>query len=333
MTLTVSDTEIDHLLQIAQQQGQIQRYADSLETTLSGQIHPLGKGRLQLFRLRPGLRVRILEFQSQQKFSLNHCHSKAFPLTLAFQVKGDYQVTTYGVKTNYWERAGENYLFFLPGTREVETCEANEHISTIRLRLDPELLLDLCEGLLDSLPYHLKALEHPAHLQPFHCPVGKTSPAMQSVLHQMLHCPYRGATKRLYLESKALELVALQFGQLTQVARVAPKNCLKSQDIERIYAARDLLIARFDNPPSLIALAHQVGLNDYKLKQGFRQVFDTTVFGYLNDYRLQQARQLLETQNLTVTGVAQAVGFANRSHFAAAFRRKFGVNPGQWGCN
>jgi AraC-like DNA-binding protein len=43
---------------------------------------------------------------------------------------------------------------------------------------------------------------------------------------------------------------------------------------------------------------------------------------------MERSRQLLQEGNLTVTGVARAVGYANRSHFAAAFRRKFGVNPG-----
>lgn len=75
-------------------------------------------------------------------------------------------------------------------------------------------------------------------------------------------------------------------------------------------------------------LAREVGINDYKLKIGFHEVFDTTVFGCLYEYRMERSRQLLESGNLTVTGVARAVGYANRSHFAAAFKRKFGVNPG-----
>lgn len=82
-----------------------------------------------------------------------------------------------------------------------------------------------------------------------------------------------------------------------------------------------------DQPPSLINLARQVGLNDCTLKRGFRQVFGKTAFGYLHDYRLEQARQLLQERELNISEVAHTIGFASRSYFAAAFRKKFGVSP------
>lgn len=82
-----------------------------------------------------------------------------------------------------------------------------------------------------------------------------------------------------------------------------------------------------ENPPSLLDLARQVGINDRKLKQGFRQVFGTTVFGYLHDYRMEQARLLLIEQKLAIALVAHTVGYSHLSHFATAFRKKFGVNP------
>jgi AraC-like DNA-binding protein len=74
-------------------------------------------------------------------------------------------------------------------------------------------------------------------------------------------------------------------------------------------------------------LARIVGINDCKLKAGFRQVFGTTVFGYLHDCRMERSRQLLEAGEMSVTEAARAVGFVSRGHFAAAFKRRFGVNP------
>ncbi|WP_238393438.1 helix-turn-helix transcriptional regulator [Myxacorys almedinensis] len=81
------------------------------------------------------------------------------------------------------------------------------------------------------------------------------------------------------------------------------------------------------NPPSLLALARQVGLNDCKLKQGFQQVFHTTAFGYLRHYRMERARQLLMDSEVSIEQVAKMVGYSDRSRFAAAFRKEFGVNP------
>ncbi|MEH2463941.1 helix-turn-helix transcriptional regulator [Nostoc sp.] len=55
--------------------------------------------------------------------------------------------------------------------------------------------------------------------------------------------------------------------------------------------------------------------------------FGTTVFGYLHDYRMEQARQLLLSGQMKIEQVAQIVGYVNRSRFANAFRKKYGINP------
>ncbi|MGG6266564.1 helix-turn-helix domain-containing protein [Leptolyngbya sp. AN03gr2] len=109
-----------------------------------------------------------------------------------------------------------------------------------------------------------------------------------------------------------------------------PQPCkkLKPEEVDRIHAARKILLQRLDNPPSSMELARRVGLNDRALKQGFWACFGTTTFNYRHHYLLDQARQLLATGDLRVEEVSQQVGFSNRSYFAEAFRKKFGVNPG-----
>lgn len=76
-----------------------------------------------------------------------------------------------------------------------------------------------------------------------------------------------------------------------------------------------------------MTLARQVNLNDYKLKVGFKSVFGTTVFGCLHQHRMETAQQLLSQGHLNVKEVAQQVGYASQSRFAAAFRKQFGLNP------
>jgi AraC-like DNA-binding protein len=105
------------------------------------------------------------------------------------------------------------------------------------------------------------------------------------------------------------------------------KSPISRDDRDRIHFAREILLQRLADPPSLVELARLVGLNDYKLKAGFRQVFGTTVFGYLRQERLEKARQLLQAQDISVTAAAAAVGYSSQGHFAAAFRKQFGINP------
>lgn len=102
---------------------------------------------------------------------------------------------------------------------------------------------------------------------------------------------------------------------------------LKPDDIERVHYAKEILHANFDNPPSTAQLARQVGLNECTLKRGFRACFNTSIFGYLRQYRMEQAKILLMEGRMNVHQAAQAVGYASQSSFASVFRKTFGVNP------
>ncbi|MEL7316756.1 MAG: AraC family transcriptional regulator, partial [Cyanobacteria bacterium J06559_3] len=149
------------------------------------------------------------------------------------------------------------------------------------------------------------------------------------VLRQILEWPYQGITRQLYLEGKVLELLALYFNEALIGAPDQPKT-LKARDVDRIYEARDILIQNATNPPSLAALSRRVHLNESKLSQGFRQVFGTTVFGYLYEHRMEQARQILQIGNLNIQETARCVGYTSRSSFVAAFKKKFQVAPSHY---
>jgi AraC-like DNA-binding protein len=157
--------------------------------------------------------------------------------------------------------------------------------------------------------------------------VSRTTPQMQTILQEILNCPYQDLTKQLYLEAKVFELLALRLEDLQDSLPLDATITLKPTQIDSIYQARDILIHNFTNPPTLIGLARQVNLNDCTLKKGFQQIFGTTVFGYLHNYRMEQAKELLLDAQLTVNQVAQYVGYASRSAFMTAFCKKFGVSP------
>lgn len=337
MTIILAEQTLNHLLQTAIARGQLTQTRQIGGYTLQGRLEPLGKGYLRAFQLRPGLRLRVVSFESQQGFCIDHCHDENFPVVLVFQLAGDYRVLTYGLnRGHYYEQADDSYLFFLPNTREIEECPDLTQMTTVRILVAPHLLAKVYGGCPDTLPPELRPFVDGKTPALFHRSAGKMTPAMQLALHQIVNCPYEGTVRQIFLESKALELMALQFHQLLGATADRPTLSTlrdesngqgRSPDLQRIHQARDILIENFQNPPTLIELARQVGINDRKLKQGFKQVFGTTVFGYLHDYRIETARHLLERDHMTVTGVAQAVGFANRSYFAAAFRKKFGINP------
>jgi AraC family transcriptional activator of pyochelin receptor len=154
------------------------------------------------------------------------------------------------------------------------------------------------------------------------CPA---SPAVLVLVSQIMSCPIRGPERKLYLCGKAMQLVALALSSCTTEAGDAD-SLLAARDVERIRKARNLLVDSMREPPSLGALAQQVGLNVRKLSFGFRQVYGASVFGFLQEYRLEQAYKLISTGDMSVSEAASRVGYG-AAHFATIFRKRFGVSP------
>ena len=153
------------------------------------------------------------------------------------------------------------------------------------------------------------------------------SPAMYSIIHDMQHAPYQGYLKGVYLEAKAIELFLMQVQQLDE-KKPANNSNLTPADIESLHAIHDHIGLYYHQPCSILSLSRMAGINQMKLKAGFKELFGTTVFGYLSDVRMQEAKRLLQEEKLYVNEVADRMGYKHPHHFAAAFRRKFGVTPG-----
>jgi len=102
---------------------------------------------------------------------------------------------------------------------------------------------------------------------------------------------------------------------------------LSGNDLSKLHAARDIITENIQHPPSLMELARMVGINDFKLKAGFKIEFSNTVFGYLNDLRLDMAKKDLLQKNKSITEIAYDTGYSSLSHFSNAFKKRYGVSP------
>jgi AraC-like DNA-binding protein len=152
------------------------------------------------------------------------------------------------------------------------------------------------------------------------------TPRLYRLLDEITNADVSGSSRLLWHEAKSLELIALMTDELVETAR-ATKPLLSAHDVDRLERVRRCLIEHLEAPPTLADLARTAGFNETKLKGGFRALFGTSVFAYLRQIRMEEARRLLLEHHFNVTEVAQRVGYANPSKFAAAFRRQFGMSP------
>lgn len=155
----------------------------------------------------------------------------------------------------------------------------------------------------------------------------EVSPAIAVVLSQIMNYNLHPSIKELYIKGKAYELISLYFNR-GEDADVEQCPFLVDEDnVRRIRKAKEIIIARMAEPPTLTELSEEIGLSLKKLKEGFKQIYGDSVFSFLFDYKMEYARKMLETGRHNVNEVGLKVGYSTASHFISAFKKKYGTTP------
>ncbi|WP_445731854.1 helix-turn-helix transcriptional regulator [Mariniflexile sp.] len=156
---------------------------------------------------------------------------------------------------------------------------------------------------------------------------GSITPSMAIVLNQLINYNLNKSIKDLYFKGKAYELLSLYFNRSEEANIEQCPFLVDETNVIKIRKAKEIIVARMAEPPSLQELADEIGLNLKKLKEGFKQIYGDSVFSFLLDYKMEVARKLLESGENNVNEVGLKVGYSTASHFIAAFKKKYGTTP------
>jgi AraC-like DNA-binding protein len=152
-------------------------------------------------------------------------------------------------------------------------------------------------------------------------------PTVAIVLQQIINSNINSSIRELYVKGKVYELLSLHFQKDETAEGEYCPFLVDEQNVLKIRKAKEIIISRMAEPPSLQELANEIGLNIKKLKEGFKQIYGDTVYSFLFDYKMEHSRRLLETNQYNVNEVGLQVGYSTSSHFIAAFKKKFGTTP------
>ncbi|MBF2064132.1 MAG: helix-turn-helix transcriptional regulator [Calothrix sp. C42_A2020_038] len=331
MTKIVTEIDWQELWAESEQEGTFFRQSKGVETIHQGKVLDVCNIHRCWTTLRNGLSVEIIEVNFTDDLVWIRDSLDESRFGLSFFLSGKVKIERHGLTDITDESIGKYYSECNCDLKETEYWKAGEKFSRIYLEIEPQQFFQSFEEEdLEQIPIYLHQAVIGGKVQPYY-QQGEITQQMWLVLSHILKCPHQGLMKQMYLESKTIELITLYCQQFQKDNvdnyRSPSKNL---SDIDKIYQAKEILLNNLENPPSLIELARQVGLNEFKLKCGFRQIFGTSAFKYLHDYKLEKAKQLLALGEMKVEEVASRVGFDSRSYFALAFRKKFGLNPKQY---
>jgi len=150
---------------------------------------------------------------------------------------------------------------------------------------------------------------------------------MRRVINDVCECKRSGELKRLFTESKVLELLILQLEQMQLNGEGPGWRLISADDMEKLYKARELLDRDYVNPPTIVELSKRISLNEFKLKPGFKAYYGTTVYGYVTRLRMEIAKRMIVYEDKSIGEVAHAVGFKHQEHHTDAFKKYFGILP------
>jgi AraC family transcriptional activator of pyochelin receptor len=218
-------------------------------------------------------------------------------------------------------KAGQFNLSFTPHVETRATFEAGKYYATFDIHVEPALLEAI------GMEYHalrkfLNKVDkaQPAELatDPPDCPA-----AMLDAVQFILNNPYSAKSQPQFLEwnIKQILLVALET-MVTQ--KHALPFVLSDRDIEGLYAVRQTISDYFPKWPDMAMLCRKGGLNEFKLKAGFKHLFQVTAYAFHLQLKFREARRLLLETKDSMKDIAFQIGYDHPSSFAYEFKKQFG---------
>jgi AraC-like DNA-binding protein len=244
--------------------------------------------------------------------------------TLVFSLRGRSRNSNCFFKNGFMLEPGINCLYSFPDPVLVREADKGEDLRAIVIKLPFSRLNSFGEA---ELPEDL--VQHSSFSRGDYCFYKNVNaPAINMVLEQIINCRYKGGTRKLFLESKALELIALKIEMISE--KVPEKQGLSKEEHHGTIKAREFLLKEIQAPPSIHELAKVAGMSHPRLNRCFRIVFGCSAFEYLRKTRLEMSRNLVAGNEMSMTSIAYAAGYANSSHFAKAFFNHYGIQPSQY---
>lgn len=296
-------------------EGHVQQRNWEQQLTIPSHI---GKGSLIRTKIRPGMEIMLTDVTFQQDMKL-HIQESCQLFELSYCVNGEIHCDWNGKNSLTIAQTGN--VLFLEDIRVYEEKKADIRNQLLEIRFTPVELLRYAEDVTEKRKMEKWLNHHRGNIDQY-----PNTPAIQRCVSEMIHCKHFGAMKRLYLESKALEFLAL-FGESDGYGHVGGNMMLRRSDISKLELAHELVQEHFEQPLSIRALSKRIEMNEFKLKKGFRELFGMTIFELVRQKRMEKALWYLEVERLNVGEAAASVGYSNASNFTTAFRKHYGCNP------
>ncbi|WP_228412916.1 helix-turn-helix domain-containing protein [Chryseobacterium sp. G0162] len=222
-----------------------------------------------------------------------------------------------------------HYIYFTPENADVQ-IDFQKDISykNLDIYVSKDYFHQLAEssGILQDFIFKIDQ-NQPASLFPEGLPI---TPQMMGILLEIKKCSLEGFYKDYFIKSKILSLLLLIFEfakKEENETETKSKTSISNSEIHKLMAVKDFIEGNLKSFYTIEQLSIKFGINEFKLKNGFKELFGDGVFHYASKLRMKEALYLLKNSDYSIKEIGYHLGYASPSSFSVAFKNEVGVGP------
>jgi AraC-like DNA-binding protein len=224
--------------------------------------------------------------------------------------------------------SGRSAMVFHPvGLTKDDCFPADVRELSVTIGCQRETVLDLLGVSVDELPKRARRYFNCADTD--FCGDGLAlNSQMIEALYSLIKPSFAPWLQKLHVESKMLDLICLSLHELArQDFQVESLGVLRPRDVDMLQAVRQYLEVNIGNGVTIQSLCAKFATNRAKLSAGYKALFGETIFEYLHRLRMDHAMALISQTEMSMSDIAEKVGYSHQSSFSTAFREHHGVSP------
>jgi AraC family transcriptional activator of pyochelin receptor len=283
------------------------------------------EGTIRLFRAESFTIVDAAFTSAESDAKWSHYNDQA-KVEMNFVMAGQLHQSQSGLFSQQSYTTGYHNCLFNPNSFEESALTSGQPFRMLSLQVEPaemiRMLLDYAPDL-ETIAVKIET-ERPFSYQ---SAVLGLPGRISLLLKTFWNSPVNGGLKLLHFESLFLQLLCYQFDRLLNDQSIINPVTVKLGDRDKLYHARNILLQQLSDPPGLASLARECQLNEFSLKKGFKQLFGSTVLGFVTQQRMEAARAAIYSGEKNINEIAYELGFASPQYFHRVFKKYFGTTP------
>lgn len=286
---------------------------------------------IESVQVQPGMLLRVIKTPPDIEINLNFDVSKV-PFSFECWLQGniDYHYTGENGITGKDSCSEGNIIFGSAGKEKgFAQKKRGTAIEIVQLMMDPSVLHM-------TIQENLKGFENKFDWDKYKGGAENrfvSTPMPSSVLSiakSISECSISQPMRNFALANKAQELFYTIIMELLIAKPKKTTSCIQPEDIDKFDNIKNYIEENLSETLSHSKLARCAGINEFKLKTGFKELYGTTVYGYIIKKRMEKAKSLLESGSYSVSDAAWHLGYTNVSHFISSFKKHHNITPGKF---